>query len=77
MRSGKTREISLEMNLAARLRKIDGKCVRAHRLLNKIAIAEVTDPSILGLADEVRKAIADLTTAREMLNDLAEGPVDN
>ena len=65
------------MNLAARLRKIDGKCVRAHRLLNKIAIAEVTDPSILGLADDVRKAIADLTTAREMLNDLAEGPTDN
>ena len=65
------------MNLAARLRRIDGKCIRAHRLLNKIAIAEVTDPSILGLADEVRKAIADLTTAREMLNDLVEGNSDN
>ena len=74
---GTIHPISLGMNLAGRLKKIDAKCVRAHRLLNKIAIAEVSDPSIFGLADDVRKAIEDLTNAREMLNDLAEEPPNN
>jgi len=39
--------------------------------------ARVSGPSIFGLADDVRKAIEDLTKAREMLNDLAEEPPNN
>ena len=65
------------MNLPARLKDIDAKCIRAHRLLMRIAVAEVSDPSILGLAEEVRKAIDDIRAAREMLNDLAEESTNN
>lgn len=65
------------MNLKDRLKRIDAKCGRAHRVLNAIAIAEVSDPNLLGLAEDVRRAIADLTLAREMINDLADEPSVN
>ena len=67
----------LGMELSARLKEIDAKCVCAHRVLNAIAVTEVTDPSFLSLGEEVRKAIADLTEARSMLTDLADEPSMN
>lgn len=53
------------MNLNDRLLKIDTQLAAAHRALNHIAMGHAVDLSI------VHDAIAELTQAREQLNDLA------
>ncbi len=61
------------MLLAQRLLKIDSYLAGAHLILNDVA--KGAQPEIDGRA--LAAAIADLTTARDMLRDLADQPDQN
>ncbi len=56
------------MNLRERLLAIDALVGKSHLTLNRIATEKVVH------GEEVHRAIADLTLAREKLTDLAEEP---
>ena len=66
------------MTINARLLKIDAQCSTAHALLNQIVTRDAAAyPLPQHLQSSLAAAIADLTTARDMLNDLANGKDSN
>ena len=61
------------MTLRDRLLKIDAQCFGAHALLNQIATRDHESyPLPEHLESKLSSAIADLTAARDALNDWAE-----
>jgi len=66
------------MTLNDRLLRIDALCSNAHSLLNQIARRDpVAYPLPLELGSRLLGAIAELTEARDALNDLASGEAKN
>jgi hypothetical protein len=59
------------MNFNDRLLEIDAQLVAPHRTLNQIAMGHAVDLSV------VHAAIAEITQARDKLNDLATGSDSN